>query len=64
VAADLFQAHRRTDVRRTEMIKPIVAFRNFSPEYKNYKLYLVRYSKMHTFSSNTKTVGRKKIVDF
>jgi len=43
VAADLFHAHRLTDDRRTEMTNPIVAFRNFAFELKNYKLHLVSY---------------------
>ena len=50
VAADLFQAHIRTDVRRAEMTNPIAVFRNFVDKAKNCKLYLVSYSKIQTFN--------------
>jgi len=58
VAADLFQAHRLTDVRRAEMTNPIVDFRNFVDKTKNCKLYLDSYSQIQPFSSNTNAVGR------
>jgi len=62
VAADLFQAHRqdrRTSDGQTDMRKATVAYRNFAFELKNYKLYLVNYPKIQTFSGNTKAVGRR-----
>ena len=49
VAVELSHADRRTEVRRTLMTKPIVAFRNFAYELKNCKLYLVTCSKLQTF---------------
>jgi len=40
------------------MSKAILASRKFAYKLKNYKLYLVRYLKIQTFSSNTKAVER------